>query len=129
MGEERRLDLGSGRRRPEWGQPAEDPWGAEPALAGAVRYERTHQPVRHLWVEAFGRGHRPAGHPPQWGHARHSRRPIHQDRATTALALRTAPILDRSDSEALTEGLEQRSALSGYLDRVAVEGEVDAQLS
>ena len=115
VGEEGVLHLGGARARPEGGQPAQDPGGAEAALAGTMSIEGGHKRPQNRWFEAVYRDNRTTGDPPHRRHARHAGRAIHEHGATTALALGAAPILNRAGAR-LPQYLEQRNVITLDLD-------------
>lgn len=75
-----------------------DARGAESALASTSGTHRFPPCSGALWVEPVDRRDRLAFHTPSWRHTRHPWLPVDEDSAATALALRTAAILDRTNS-------------------------------
>jgi hypothetical protein len=66
---------------------------------------------------------------PDRGHARNPGRTVHPDRATSALALGAAPVLDRPDAHLFSQDVEQGRPLVGYFDIGAVDAKLDQWLS
>ena len=113
----------------ERGEAHDDPGRAETALARASRVERVCPLARP--VEAGGRGHLARRHPPSGCHTGDAGLAVDQHSATAALALRTAPVLDAADAQAVAQNLEERGRRveSGVdLDGPAVENEGERQL-
>jgi hypothetical protein len=94
-----------------------------------MAYEGSDQTVRRFGGEPFGRDDGPAGHPAHGRDAGHPGGPIDEHGAAAALTLWATTVLYRTDSEVLSENVEQRRPVPRYLDGAAVKGEGDRQCS
>src|SRR5438093_10216601 len=82
-------------------QPHDDPWRAEPALAGAGGAEGAGPGPPLVVSQALDRGDAAPGHPPGRRDARDPRRAVDEHGAATALTLGAAPVLGRARAEAV----------------------------
>ena len=73
-------------------------WSAEPTLGGAMRDERIGPSSPFLLGQSIHSGDGSASYPSKGSHTSNPGGVVNQDSATTALALRTAPVLYRSNA-------------------------------
>ena len=129
VGAQGRFDVAPRRRRrrpalAERGEAHHDAGRAEAALAGAAGDEGGGPAVALLGRQPLEGGHAPAGDAADRRDARHAWQPVDPHRATPALSLGAAAVLDGTAAELLAQRVEERDPV-GDDDRVAVQEEGD----
>ena len=130
MGPQGRLHRGARRaapraRRPERGQPHDDPRCAKAALARPVGDEGGRPAVTQLGRRPFEGGHTTAGHAADRRDAGDTWRVVHPHGAASALPLGAAAVLDGAAPELLAQRIEEGDPVAdGHLVAVEQEGDV-----
>jgi hypothetical protein len=129
MGEQGPVDLvdrgGRHARRNRSGQPHHDARSAEAALTASRRKQGVRPTLPDVTGQAFESGDLSTLHPPDGSHACDPRRAVDPHGAAPALTLRTAAVLDRTNTAPVTQGVEERATVVGHLDVRAVDAKPD----